>query len=196
MTPDEALARLKEGNERFASGRRLERDHVARVRATAADQHPFAAVLACSDSRVSPELVFDQGIGDIFAVRIAGNFANADIIGSLEFATKLAGAKLIVVVGHTACGAVQGACDGVRLGNLTHTLGNLAAAVSATVGVPGERNADNAAFVRAVSEQNVRRTVQALTDRSGVLRGLVREGKLRVVGAMYDVATGRVSYSA
>jgi carbonic anhydrase len=195
MTPEQALERLKEGNARFVDGRMLPRNLMAQVRATATGQYPFASVLACIDSRVAPELLFDQGIGDIFAPRIAGNFANTDIIGSLEFAAKLAGAKLILVLGHTECGAIKGACDNVQLGNLTSTLSNLGPAVYAATGVPGARNSKNAAFVREVTEQNVRLTVEALTERSAVLRDLARENHLRVVGAMHDIATGRVAFS-
>ncbi len=194
MTPDQALAALKEGNERFVSGKSLQRDLMAQVRATASGQYPFASVLGCIDSRVPPELVFDQGIGDIFSPRIAGNFANTDTIGSLEFTTKLAGAKLIVVLGHTACGAIKGACDNAQLGNLTQTLSNLAPAVYAATGVPGDRSSKNGAFVEQVTRENVRLTVQALNDRSAVLRSLVEAGQLAIVGAMYNVATGRVSF--
>jgi carbonic anhydrase len=193
MTPGRALAVLEEGNERFRSGKRLQRDLMAQVGATASGQYPFASVLGCVDSRVPPELVFDQGIGDIFSARIAGNFASTDLIGSLEFTAKLAGAKLIVVLGHTECGAIKGACDNAQLGSLTQTLSNLAPAVYAVTGVPGARSSKNEAFVRAVTQANVRLTVAALTERSAVLRELVQEGRLRVVGAMYDVATGRVS---
>ncbi len=195
MTPEQALTRLKEGNRRFLDGTMLQRDFLAQVHASAAGQYPFAAVLGCIDSRVPPELVFDQGIGDIFSPRIAGNFVNTDIIGSLEFATKLAGAKLIVVLGHTECGAIKGACDHAQLGSLTQTLSNLAPAVYTTVGVPGERSSKNAAFVREVSEQNVRLTVAALTERSAILRELVQDNRLQVVGAMHDVGTGSVSFS-
>ena len=196
MTPDQALAALKQGNERFAAGKLLQRDLMAQVRATASGQFPFASVLGCIDSRVPPELVFDQGIGDIFSPRIAGNFANTDIIGSLEFTIKLAGAKLIVVLGHTRCGAVMGACDNAQLGNLTQTLSNIAPAVYAATGVPGDRSSKNAAFVREVAQQNVRLTVQAISERSAVLRGLVEEGRLKIVGAMHDVGSGRVSFTA
>ncbi len=194
MTPDQALASLKSGNERFVGGRLLERDLMAQVRATASGQFPFAVVLGCIDSRVPPELVFDQGIGDIFSPRIAGNFAKTDIIGSLEFTTKLAGAKLIVVLGHSDCGAIMGACDGAQLGNLTHTLSNLAPAVYAAKGIPGDQSSKNAAFVSEVTRQNVRLTVRALTDRSSVLAGLVEAGNLRTVGAIHDVGTGRVRF--
>jgi carbonic anhydrase len=151
-------------------------------------------VLGCIDSRVPPELVFDQGIGDIFTPRIAGNFANTDIIGSIEFATQLAGSKLIVVLGHTECGAVKGACDGAQLGNLTQTLSNIAPAVYAVNDVKGSRSSKNPDFVQQVADENVRLTVAALTERSAVLSQLVAENKLKIVGAMYDVATGQVSF--
>jgi len=194
MTPDQALAALKVGNERFVKGKMFQRDLVAQVHATAAGQFPFAVVLGCIDSRVPPELVFDQGIGDIFSPRIAGNFANTDIIGSIEFATKLAGAKLVVVLGHTECGAVKGACDHAQLGNLTHTLSNIAPAVYAAKDIQGDRTSKNKAFVQTVADENVRLTVKSLTNRSTVLRGLVAGNQLQLVGAMHDVGTGRVSF--
>jgi carbonic anhydrase len=194
MTPDQALAALKSGNERFVDGKMLSRDLMAQVRSTASGQFPFAVVLGCIDSRVPPELIFDQGIGDIFSARIAGNFANTDIIGSIEFATKLAGARLVVVLGHTECGAVKGACDNAQLGNLTHTLSNINPAVYAVTAVPGARNSKNEAFVQEVADQNVRLTVKSLTDRSTVLQDLVASSRLKVVGAMHHVSTGRVTF--
>jgi carbonic anhydrase len=194
MTPEQALSALKEGNERFISGRMLQRNLMAQVRATASGQYPFAVVLGCIDSRVPPELVFDQGIGDIFSPRIAGNFADTDIIGSIEFATRLAGAKLVVVLGHTECGAVKGACDNVQLGNLTQTLSNIAPAVYAVKDIREDRTSKNKAFVQKVADENVRLTVQALTERSAILKDLVSGNRLKVVGAMHDVATGRVSF--
>ena len=193
-TPDKALQMLKEGNKRFVSGRMHQRDLMAQVKATASGQYPFAVVIGCIDSRVPPELVFDQGIGDIFSPRIAGNFVNTDIIGSSEFATRLAGAKLILVLGHTECGAVKGACDNAQLGNLTHTLSNIMPAVYSVTNVPGARDSKNAAFVQKVAEANVRLSVTALTDRSGVLQDLVAKGNLKVAGAMHDIATGRVTF--
>jgi carbonic anhydrase len=193
-TPDKALQMLKEGNKRFVSGRMHQRDLMAQVKATASGQYPFAVVIGCIDSRVPPELVFDLGIGDIFSPRIAGNFVNTDIIGSTEFATRLAGAKLILVLGHTECGAVKGACDNAQLGNLTHTLSNIMPAVYSVSNVSGGRDSKNAAFVQKVAEANVRLTVEALTDRSGVLQDLVAKGNLKVAGAMHDVATGRVTF--
>jgi len=195
MTPDQALGALKDGNERFINGKMLQRNLMDQVRATASGQYPFAVVLGCIDSRVPPELVFDQGIGDIFSARVAGNFANTDIIGSIEFATELAGAKLVVVLGHTECGAVKGACDNVRLGNLTQTLSNLTPAVYAVKDICDDRTSKNKAFVQEVTDENVRLTVQALTERSSVLKNLVAGNRLKVVGAMHDVATGRVSFT-
>ena len=194
MTPEHALRALKDGNERFINGKMFQRNLMAQVRATASGQYPFAVVLGCIDSRVPPELVFDQGIGDIFSPRIAGNFANTDIIGSIEFATELAGAKLIVVLGHTECGAVKGACDNVQLGNLTQTLSNLTPAVYAVKDICDDRTSKNKAFVQKVADENVRLTVQALTERSAVLKELAVGNQLKLVGAMHDVATGRVSF--
>ena len=194
LTPTQVLDLLKDGNERFLNGKMLQRDLMAQVKATAAGQFPFAGILGCIDSRVPPELVFDQGIGDIFSARIAGNFANTDFIGSFEFATKLAGAKLIVVLGHTECGAIKGAADNAQLGNLTHTLSNLMPAVYSVRDVPGDRNSTNETFVTAVAEQNVRLNVEALLNRSTILHDLSAEGRIKVVGAMHNVSTGRVTF--
>jgi carbonic anhydrase len=194
LTPDAALERLRAGNERFATNTLYERDYPAEVAGTAAGQYPFAVVLTCMDSRTPPELVFDQGLGDVFSIRVAGNYADTDVIGGMEFATAVAGAKLIVVMGHTECGAVKGACDHVELGNLTHTLSNLAPAVYATTDVEGPRTSANKAFVNAVAHMNVRMTVEDILERSPIIRGLVEEGNVRVVGAMRDVATERVTF--
>ena len=194
LTPAEALDMLKAGNERFVAGAMLDRDLMAQVSATATGQYPFAVVLGCIDSRVPPELVFDQGIGDLFAPRIAGNFVNTDILGSMEFATAVAGSKVIVVLGHTSCGAVKGACDHVELGNLTHTLSNIAPAIYAVEDIEGPRDSSNEAYVNAVAHMNVEMTVQNILDRSPVMKGLVEEGKLIVVGAMHDVETGKVTF--
>ena len=150
--------------------------------------------LGCIDSRVPPEIVFDQGIGDVFAPRIAGNFVNTDILGSMEFAAAAAGSKLIVVLGHTECGAVKGACDAVELGNLTQTLSNISPAIYAVRDVAGDRNSKNAAFVDAVAHMNVRMTVKNILDRSTVLAGLVAKGDLKIVGAMHDISTGVVTF--
>lgn len=194
LTPDAALALLQEGNQRFVSGKMMERDLQAQVAATAGGQFPHSIVLACIDSRVPPEVVFDQGIGDIFAPRVAGNFVDGELLGSMEFAAAVAGSKVIVVLGHTECGAVKGACDNVELGNLTQTLANIAPAVYAVTDIPGERSSKNKAFVDAVAHENVRQTVDNIMERSSVLRELVEAGKLKVVGAMYDVASGKVTF--
>jgi carbonic anhydrase len=195
-TPDDALRMLKEGNERFVSGRTINCDLRAQVRETAAGQAPFATIVGCIDSRVPPELVFDQRIGDVFAARIAGNFINDDIIGSLEFATKLAGAKLVVILGHTECGAIKGAVDGAKLGYLTAMLRNFEPAIKASQGVAGEHNAKNKAYVQAVADANAKMAATQLTARSEVLRTLVEQKQLRVVSAMHDLATGRVQFFA
>jgi len=195
MTPDQALALLREGNERFVGGRSLQRDLMAQLRATSSGQYPLALLLSCIDALVPPELVFDQGFGDVFSARVAGNYANADIIGSAEFATKLAGAPLILVLGHTECAAVKGACDNVHLGDPAHILSKITPAVDSVTNVQGDRSSKNKAFVQLVAEANVRLTVQALTDRSAALQDLVERGKLKVMGAMLDVATGRVTFA-
>ena len=194
ITPAKALEMLKEGNERFMSGDMLDRNLTSQVSQTSTGQYPHAVVLGCIDSRVPPELVFDQGIGDIFTPRIAGNFVNTDILGSMEFATKVAGSKLIVVLGHTSCGAVKGACDHVELGNLTHLLGNIMPAVYSVDEVIGERNSSNDKFVNDVAHANVELTVQNILDRSSIMRELVESGELMVVGAMHDVKTGKVTF--
>jgi carbonic anhydrase len=196
MTPDEALRLLQQGNARFAAGTTLRRDLVAQVRETGAGQHPFAAVLGCIDSRVSPELVFDVGVGDLFAARIAGNAVDDELLGSLEFATKVAGARLIVVLGHTRCGAVMGACDGVEMGSLTKTLALLRPAIEAAQDLPEPHDSSNPAYVAHVTEANVRLGARALLERSPILAGLVKEGRLAVVPALYDVDTGRVEWLA
>ena len=194
ITPGKALEMLKQGNERFVSGKAIERDYLAQVKQTSKGQFPFAAVVSCLDSRIPPAIVFDRGIGDLFVARVAGNFVNDDILGSLEFATKLAGAKLIVVMGHTECGAVKGACDAAQLGLLTTTLANINPAVKAVQGDYTPRSSQNAKFVQAVTEMNVQLTMQTLRDRSVVLREMIDKGDIGLVGAMYDVSTGKVTF--
>jgi carbonic anhydrase len=194
-TPEEALKRLQDGNARFVEGRALHCDLLEQVRRTAQRQAPFAAVLGCIDSRVPPELVFDQNIGDLFVARVAGNIASSDMIGSLEFATALAGAKLIVVLGHSECGAVKGAIDDARLGSLTGVLQQIRPALTKLdyKGVPSSKDK---ALVQRVAEQNAKDSAEQLTGRSETMAGLVREGKLKIVYAMHDVATGRVAWFA
>jgi len=194
ITSEQAIVRLKAGNERFVAGHPIHCNPQMQVKATAGGQAPFAAVLGCMDSRTAPELVFDQRIGDLFAVRIAGNFVNTDILGSLEYATQVAGAKLIVVLGHSDCGAVKGAIDNVQLGNLTAALENIRPAVSEVTDAGGARNSKNKKFVQKVSERNITDAVSQLTTRSKILAGLVSEHKLLMVGAMHDVSTGAVSW--
>lgn len=194
MTPAEALSRLKEGNARFVANRPQDRDLLEQVRITGEGQYPFAVVLGCVDSRVSPKLVFDQGIGDIFSARIAGNFVNSDILGSMEFACKVAGAKAIVVLGHTKCGAIMGACDNVQLGNLTNMLSNLMPAVEAVPAPAGGPSSQNAAFVQQVADKNVELTIEAIKKQSPVLNEMLENGEIAIAGAMYDVETGIVSF--
>lgn len=195
MTPQDVLDDLVAGNARFAAGKLTRFDYGAQVAATASGQYPKAVILSCLDSRVPVETVFDQGIGDVFVGRVAGNFENVDMLGSFEFATAAAGSKLIVVLGHTACGAVKGACDGVELGNLTATLENLEPAVrEARSQVEAPHDSKNPRFVQAAVEANVRITMQDILDRSEVLRGQVEAGDLMIVGGVYDLSTGRVTW--
>ncbi len=193
-TPEQALQMLKDGNARFVMGKMLERDLMKQVKATGDGQFPFAAIVGCIDSRASNELIFDQGVGDIFSVRIAGNFVNDDMLGSLEFACAVAGAKLVLVVGHTECGAIKGACDDLVLGNLTQTLANLKPAVAAVSGFEPDRTSKNGDFVQAVADKNVALTMQRIRQRSAVLREMADKGDIGIKGAMYDVHTGQVTF--
>jgi carbonic anhydrase len=193
-TPEKALQVLKDGNARFVQGKMLERDYMQQVKATGDGQFPFAAIVGCIDSRASNELIFDQGIGDVFSARVAGNFINDDMLGSLEFACAAAGAKLVVVVGHTECGAVKGACDDVVLGNLTQTLANIKPAVAAVPGYDSDRSSGNSAFVQAVADKNVELTMERIRERSPILRRMVDKSDIGLAGAMYDVHTGQVAF--
>ena len=196
MTPTTALQELKDGNQRFIEKKQLNRDLLQQVSDTSTGQFPFATVLSCIDSRVSSELIFDQGIGDLFSIRIAGNFVNEDILGSMEFACKLAGTKVLLVLGHTACGAVKGACDHARLGNLTALINKLEPAVDA-VESPADadlRNSSNIDFVNDVAAKNVEMTIDNIRSRSSILAEMETKGEIKIVGGMYDIATGKVSY--
>ena len=196
FTPASALEALKAGNQRFVNGDQVSRDLGSQVEDTATGQYPFATVLHCIDSRVSAELIFDQGIGDLFSIRIAGNFVNDDILGSMEFACKLAGTKVLVVLGHTACGAVKGACDHARLGNLTTLIQKLELAVE-SVPEPADltqRNSSNIDFVNAVAKKNVEMTMDNIRLKSAVLRDMEESGDIAIVGGMYDIATGEVDF--
>jgi carbonic anhydrase len=196
IKPQDALQMLKEGNARFCQNLRADRDLLQQVSATADGQWPFAAIVSCIDSRASVELIFDQGIGDVFSARIAGNFVNDDILGSLEFACAVAGAKLVVVLGHSACGAIKGACDHVELGNLTQMLAKIAPAVDAVApDYDAEaRNSSNGEFVERVAHENVAQTVAAIAERSAVLRDMKENGDIDIVGGMYDISNGRVTF--
>jgi len=194
MTPEMAINILKEGNERFVSNLKFNRNLLQQVNETSDGQWPFAVVLSCIDSRTSAELVFDQGLGDIFSVRIAGNIVNEDILGSMEFACKVAGSKFIVVLGHTKCGAVKGACDHVELGNLTTLLAKLQPAVSCETQTTLNRDSSNAIFVENVAKINVEEAVGEIQAKSPILKEMIDKGEIGICGAMYNVETGQVEF--
>lgn len=196
ITPKSAIDLLKEGNKRFVENRKANRDLLEQVNDTATGQYPFATILSCIDSRVSAELIFDQGVGDIFSARVAGNIVNEDLLGSIEFACKLAGTKVVVILGHTACGAVKGACDDAKLGNLTTLLHKIKPAVAA-VTEPSDstmRNSKNIDFVNAVAKKNVQLTIENTRSLSPVLKEMEDNGEIKIVGAMYDIKTGKVTF--
>lgn len=195
INPSQAVQLLKEGNLRFMEQKFLQRNYQDQVRQTSKGQYPFASVVSCIDSRIPTEIVFDQGIGDLFNARIAGNFINEDILGSLEFACKLAGSKVIVVMGHTSCGAVKGACDDAKLGNLTQMLAKIKPAIELIDTKEGEaRNSSNLDFVNRVAVKNVELTIDAIRNHSSVLKEMEDNGEIEIVGAMYDVGTGSVNF--
>ncbi|HEV8272044.1 MAG TPA: carbonic anhydrase family protein [Chitinophagaceae bacterium] len=194
MTPSMAMEILKDGNKRFVSNLKFNRNLLQQVNETCDGQWPFAIVLSCIDSRTSAELIFDQGLGDIFSVRIAGNIVNEDILGSMEFACKIAGSKFIVVLGHTKCGAVKGACDHVEMGNLTTLLSKLQPAVDEETVTKSDRNSKNSEFVENVATINVRRIVNEVLQRSPILNEMIRSGEIGICGAMYNVETGVVDF--
>lgn len=196
ITPLKAIEFLKEGNQRFVNNLQANRNLLQQVNETRDGQWPFAVILSCIDSRTSAELIFDQGLGDVFSIRVAGNVVNTDIIGSLEFACKVSGSKLIVVLGHTKCGAIKGACDHVEMGNLTELLSKIQPAVyeeSQTVD-PKLRNAKNPEFVENVCTINIRRSVKAIINRSYILEQMINDGEIAVVGAKHDLDTGEVEF--
>lgn len=194
LTPRKALEILKEGNLRFIKNLKVQRDLLEQVNDTREGQWPFATILSCIDSRTSSELIFDQGLGDIFSIRIAGNIVNTDILGSMEFACKLAGSKLIVVLGHTKCGAVKGACDHVEMGNLTELLAKLQPSVYQEKETKSNRTSNNKEFVENVAQINVKRNVKNIIERSFILEQMVENGEIGVVGAMYNIETGEVEF--
>ena len=196
MTPEKAMEYLIEGNRRFQNNLKANRNLLEQVNDTSEGQFPFATILSCIDSRVSAELVFDQGLGDIFSVRIAGNFVNEDILGSMEFACKLAGTKLIVVLGHTSCGAIKGACDDAKMGNLTKLIEKIKPAVKAVTEPKdaNKRNSQNSEFVDNVSEKNVLLTIDRIHTESPILSEMEKNGEIKIVGAMYDINSGEVDF--
>ena len=194
FTPEQALQRLKDGNQRFITGKMKNRDLLAQADKTTAAQHPIAVVLNCLDSRSTPELIFDQGVGDIFVARVAGNIMNNDILGSMEFATQLAGAKLIAVIGHTNCGAVKGACQRAKLGHLTELLQKIQPAINQTAKAMGTRDCDKAEFIDEAAKNNVLLMIKQIQTRSPIISKLIKEGKLGIVGGIQDLATGKVTF--
>lgn len=194
LSPQQVLDLIKAGNARFVNANLTKRNHSKQIRSATAGQFPKAVVLSCLDSRIPVEDVFDCGIGDLFVARVAGNISNIDIVGSMEFACKASGSKLALVLGHDDCGAVKGAIARVELGNLTAVLKNIHPAVDSVAGFQGKRTEDNPEFVRKVTEQNVRLTVQGIRDKSPILRGMEAAGDILIVGAIYDMQTGQVSF--
>lgn len=194
ITPQEALQKLKDGNQRFVEGKTEQRNLNKELEITTQGQFPYAIVLSCVDSRTSSELIFDEGFGDIFSTRIAGNFVNTDILGSMEFACKVAGSKLVLVVGHSKCGAISGACDNVGLGNLTHIIDHLKTAVNNIQNIHGERNSHNPEFVNAVAKENVKLTLHEIREKSSILAEMEKNGEIMIVGAMLNLETRKVEF--
>lgn len=194
ITPLMAIEILKKGNERFQNNLKANRNLLQQVNETSDGQHPFAVILSCIDSRTSAELIFDQGLGDIFSVRIAGNIINEDILGSMEFACKVAGAKIIVVLGHTKCGAIKGACDNVEMGNLTTLLTKIKPAIDEETTVTKDRNSKNGDYVEKVAQLNVKKTVNAIVERSPILKEMIDSGTIGIFGGMHDISTGAVEF--
>lgn len=195
LTPEKALAILKDGNQRFINNLKANRNLLQQVNETSTGQFPFATILSCIDSRTSAELIFDQGLGDVFSIRVAGNILNEDILGSMEFATKIAGTKIIVVLGHTKCGAIVGACNHVELGNLTTLLSKIKPAIDHETITQENRTGTNPVFVKNVTTNNVKLTIDRIRKESPVVVDLEKEGKIKIIGAMYDVETGVVSFN-
>jgi len=194
ITPALALEILKDGNKRFVSNLKVNRNLLQQANETSDGQHPFAVILSCIDSRTSAELIFDQGLGDVFSVRIAGNIVNEDILGSMEFGCKVAGAKIIVVLGHTKCGAIKGACDNVALGNLTSLISKIKPAVEQEMTTTENRNSSNSSFVENVAELNVSLSVKNILLKSPIIAEMVKNGDIGIVGGIHDITTGEVKF--
>lgn len=194
LTPDAAIEILKEGNERFVKNLKANRNLLQQVNETSTGQFPFATILSCIDSRTSAELIFDQGLGDVFSIRIAGNILNEDILGSMEFATKVVGTKVLVVLGHTKCGAIVGACNHVEMGNLTTLLKKIQPAINNEKTTTENRDGSNATFVKNVTELNVQLTIERIRKESPIVAEMEQKGEIKIVGGMYDVETGLVNF--
>lgn len=194
ITPSMAIKILEEGNKRFMNNLKANRNLLEQANETSDGQHPFAVILSCIDSRTSAELIFDQGLGDVFSVRIAGNIINEDILGSMEFACKVAGSKIIVVLGHSKCGAVKGACDHVEMGNLTALLSKIQPAVYDEKTETENRNSSNAEFVEKVASINVKRTVSAIMERSPILKEMIQNDEIGIIGGMHNISNGEVVF--
>ncbi len=194
ITPAMALELLKDGNKRFVNNLKINRNLLQQANDTSGGQHPFAVILSCIDSRTSAELIFDQGLGDIFSIRIAGNIINEDILGSMEFGCKVAGSKIIIVLGHTKCGAIKGACDHVEMGNLTSLLSKIRPAVDDELTIAENRNSSNSEFVEKVAVINVQRTVNSILQRSPILKEMIESGEIGIVGGTHDITTGQVAF--
>ena len=194
LTPEDALELLKEGNKRFVNNIKTHRNLLQQVNETSAGQFPFAAILSCIDSRTSAELIFDQGLGDVLSIRIAGNILNEDILGSMELACKIAGSKLIVVLGHTRCGAIEGACNNIVLGNMTALLNKIKPAIAMEKETTEGRNADNEAFVKNVTKNNVFISVQKIKEQSPILKEMEETKQIKIIGGLYDVDSGQVCF--
>ena len=194
LTPDDVIRLLKQGNQRFVSGTLTSRDHSSQVRDAVNGQFPKAVILSCVDSRIPVEDVVDRGIGDVFVARVAGNFENTDILGSMEFATKVSGVKLVLVLGHEGCGAIKAAIDGVELGNITSMLKNIKPAADSLSGYKGDKTSANAEFVHLVAEKNVRLTINRIRERSPILEGMEKQGQIKIIGALYDMKTGKIEF--
>jgi carbonic anhydrase len=195
ITPEIAFTLLKEGNTRFTNNLKANRNLLQQANETSDGQHPFAIVLSCIDSRTSAEIIFDQGLGDIFSVRIAGNIINEDILGSMEFACKVAGAKIIVVLGHSKCGAIKGACDHVEMGNLTTLLSKILPAIDDEDTVSENRNSSNESFVEKVTAINVKKTMNGIVERSPILKEMLEKNEIKIVGGMHDLMSGKVTFT-
>lgn len=194
ITPSMALDLLKDGNKRFVNNLKINRNLLQQANETSVGQHPFAVILSCIDSRTSAELIFDQGLGDVFSVRIAGNVVNEDILGSMEFGCKVAGAKIIVVLGHTRCGAVKGACDNVELGNLTRLINKIKPAVQQESTITNDRTSSNTEFVEKVAELNVVNSVNNILLHSPIIAEMVNNGEISIVGGVHDISSGEVKF--